>query len=188
MNAAVTNMAVMFGAMQIAQRIPFDDKPEYVTYARTGYICAQLTCIAVYYFCSIQVKKKNDLTVLKYVNAKSPMSQEPGELVTTTHRDYDLAEISKSIRGIFMGIIIVAFMHLYFGYTNPLVVQSIIPLKNALESNMAKIWVWGVPATGDLKRPFKPPPSMFGQQNGPQTDKAAIKEAEQVAGRILKEE
>lgn len=73
MNAAVTNMAVMFGVMQFAKRIPFDDKPEYVTYARIGYVLAQLGCLAVFYFCSIQIKKKNDLTVLKYVNAKNPM-------------------------------------------------------------------------------------------------------------------
>lgn len=79
-------------------------------------------------------------------------------------------------------------MHLYFGYTNPLVIQSIMPLKNAFESNMAKLWIWGLPATGDLKRPFKPPASIFGQPNGPQTDKAAIKEAEQVANRVQKAE
>ena len=48
-------------------------------------------------------------------------SQEPGELVTTTNRDYDLAEVSKSVRGILMGMGIVALMHFYFGYTNPYV-------------------------------------------------------------------
>ncbi|KAL4402575.1 phosphate transporter (Pho88) [Malassezia pachydermatis] len=172
--------------MQVAKRIPFDDHPEYVRYAQLGYATAQLLCLAVYYFCSVQIKKKNDLTVLKYVNAKNPMSQDPGELVTTTHRDYDLAEVSKSMRGILMGCCIVAFMHLYLGYTNPLVIQSIIPLKNALESNMAKIWIWGMPATGDLKRPFKVP-SMFGgldNNSGPQADKASVKEAEKVTGAI----
>lgn len=67
-----------------------------------------------------------------------------------------------------------------------LVIQSIIPLKNALESNMAKIWIWGMPATGDLKRPFKVP-SMFGgldNNSGPQADKASVKEAEKVTGAI----
>ena len=38
MNAAVTNMAVMFGAMQLSKRIPFDDKPEYVRYAQMAYL------------------------------------------------------------------------------------------------------------------------------------------------------
>ncbi|WFD19012.1 phosphate transporter (Pho88) [Malassezia caprae] len=186
-------MAVMFGAMQIAKRIPFDDKPEYVRYAQLAYVLSQLLCLGVFYFCSLQVKKKNDLTVLKYVNAKVPtvrpsthmQSQEPGELVTTTHRDYDLAEISKSIRGVVMGMAFMAVMHLYMGYTNPLVIQSIIPLKNALESNMAKIWIWGMPATGDLKRPFKPAPGLFsGMNQGPQTDKASVKEAEKITGSI----
>lgn len=133
MSAAVTNMVVMFGAMQLSKRIPFEENPEYVNYARCFYVAAQLTCLAIFYFCSIQVcagvipatdpqiKKKNDLSVLKFVNAKSPMSQEPGELVTTTHRDYDLQEINKSIRGVFMGAIFVGLMHFYFGYTNPYV-------------------------------------------------------------------
>lgn len=53
---------------------------------------------------------------------------------------------------------------------------------------MAKLWIWGQPATGDLKRPFKPPAGMFGQASGPQTDKAAIKEAEQAAARTTKSE
>lgn len=66
-----------------------------------------------------QIKKANDLTVLKYVTPKSPMSQEPGELITTTHRDYDLAEVSKAMRGVYMGMLMVAGMHLYMGYTNP---------------------------------------------------------------------
>lgn len=72
MNAAVTNMAVMFGAMQVAKRIPFDENPEYVRYAQFAYIASQVLCLGIFYFCSLQVKKKNDLTVLKYVNAKAP--------------------------------------------------------------------------------------------------------------------
>lgn len=66
-----------------------------------------------------------------------------------------------------------------------LVIQSIIPLKNALESNMAKIWIWGMPATGDLKRPFKPPAGLFSgmqQQNGPQTDKVCMSEVGGLGG------
>ena len=50
------NMAFMFGAMQVAKRIPFDDHPEYVRYAQLGYATAQLLCLAVYYFCSVQVR------------------------------------------------------------------------------------------------------------------------------------
>lgn len=46
-------------------------------------------------------------------------------------------------------------MHLYFGYTQPLLVQSIMPIKNVLESKVAKIHLMGKEPVGDLKRPWK---------------------------------
>ncbi|KAL9932227.1 hypothetical protein V8E36_008999 [Tilletia maclaganii] len=162
MNAALGNVAIMLGANQLVKRIPFDEHPEYVNYARIAYISAQLLCLLVFYICSIRIKRANDLTVLKYVEPKNPMSQEPGELITTTHRDYDLADVRKAMRGIVMGMLMVGVMHGYLKYTNPLVIQSILPIKNALESKQALLWIWNQPATGDLKRPFKVANSLFG--------------------------
>lgn len=127
-------MAFMFGAMQVAKRIPFEDNPDYLLYARISYVSAQLLCLSIFYYCSMRIKRKNDLTVLKYVEPKSAMSQEPGELVTTTNRDYDLTEISKSMRGVMMGMVFVAGMHLYMGYTNPWVyAEGIIDGRAGLE-------------------------------------------------------
>lgn len=65
-----------------------------------------------------------------------------------------------------------------------LVIQSILPVKNALESNEAKIWLWGNSASGGLKRPFQAPagPFGFGGSAGPATDAASIKEAEKAGG------
>lgn len=37
---------------------------------------------------------------------------EPPNVVTTTVRNYDLMEVSKAIRGTFMGIMMTMFMHL----------------------------------------------------------------------------
>ncbi|CAD6883919.1 unnamed protein product [Tilletia laevis] len=162
MNAALGNIAIMLGANQLVKRIPFDEQPELVIYARIAYVTAQVLCLAIFYFCSIRIKRANDLTVLKYVEPKSPMSQDPGEMVTTTHRDYDLADVRKAMRGIITGMLMVGVMHGYLKYTNPLVIQSILPIKNALESKQALLWIWGKPATGDLKRPFKAAASLFG--------------------------
>ncbi|KAE8210991.1 hypothetical protein CF319_g5698 [Tilletia indica] len=162
MNAALGNIAIMLGANQLVKRIPFEEHPEYVIYARVAYITAQLACLAIFYFCSIRIKRANDLTVLKYVEPKSPMSQDPGEMITTTHRDYDLQDVRKAMRGIITGMLMVGVMHGYLKYTNPLVIQSILPIKNALESKQALLWIWNRPATGDLKRPFKAAASLFG--------------------------
>jgi hypothetical protein len=41
------------------------------------------------------------------------------ELVTTTVRDYDLAETGKAMKGLFTGVAFMAFLHLYMGYIPP---------------------------------------------------------------------
>ncbi len=48
-------MALMFGAMQVAKKIPFDDQPELITYGRIAYVSSQLLCLGVFYYCSIRV-------------------------------------------------------------------------------------------------------------------------------------
>lgn len=55
MNAAVTNLAFMMGAMQVAKRIPFEENPEYVTYARIAYVGAQVVVLLINYFISMKV-------------------------------------------------------------------------------------------------------------------------------------
>lgn len=42
--------------------------------------------------------------MIKYVEPKAPGQQEPAKLVATTVRDYDLAEISKQVRTVMMGL------------------------------------------------------------------------------------
>src|SRR5438034_256263 len=66
-----------------------------------------------------------------------------------------------------IGIAMMGVMHIYLKYTNPLLIQSILPLKSAIESNLVKIHVFGKPASGDLKRPFKAPANFLsGLQGG----------------------
>jgi hypothetical protein len=103
-------------------------------------------------------------------------STEEGKLVTTTIQAYDKDQLRSLFRGQMMGIAIMGFMHLYMKYTNPLLIQSILPVKSALESNLVKIHVYGQPAAGDLKRPFKQAAGFMSamQQGSAQSDKKAV--------------
>lgn len=56
----------------MARKIPFDD-PSTLNIIRVSYVGVQLVVLAVYYFISLQIKKKNDQTVLKYVEPSGPM-------------------------------------------------------------------------------------------------------------------
>ncbi|KAF4609787.1 hypothetical protein D9613_012072 [Agrocybe pediades] len=182
MNSGVQNLVISLGAMQLARKIPFDD-PEVLNYVRIAYVVAQVIVLATYYYVSMTIKRKNDQTVLKYVEPASPMSgEQQGTLVTTTVRDYDLSETSKLLRSAYMGIAMMGVMHVYFKFTQPLFIQALMGVKNLYDAKPVAIHVFGKPATGDLKRPFKVA-SMFGPATGPQTDAAAIAEAEKRVGK-----
>ncbi|KAI0951478.1 hypothetical protein AcW1_008513 [Taiwanofungus camphoratus] len=146
-----------------------------------AYVTSQVIILSVYYYVSMKIKQKNDMTVLKYVEPANPMTKEGGTLVTTTIRDYDLAETSKLVRGAYVGIAMMVFLHGYLKYTQPLFIQALMGIKNLYDAKPVAIYVFGKPAEGDLKRPFKIA-GMFAAAANPQTDKAAIDEAEKKAG------
>jgi hypothetical protein len=82
----------------VARRLPMDD-PEFINYLRIGYVAAQVIAVGIYYYITLkvgsegcafpltrQIKSKNDLTVLKYVNPPSAMvrlSRDQASLVLT---------------------------------------------------------------------------------------------------------
>jgi hypothetical protein len=98
-----------------------------------------------------------------------------------------------------MGVAMMAVMHIYFKFTQPLFIQGLMGIKNLYDAKPVAIHILGKPATGDLKRPFKTA-SMFGGEflfnsfsfifihfsiatAAPQTDAAAIAEAEKRIGK-----
>ncbi|KAI0007505.1 DNA repair protein [Xylariaceae sp. FL0662B] len=179
----VTNIIIILGMMQVSKRIPFDD-PNVLNGVRALYIASNLIIAGIYIYVQLQITKKKDLTTLKYVEPAPLGSSEEGKLVTTTVHAYDSQQIKNSFRSQMMGVAMMCFMHLYMKYTNPLLIQSIIPLKSAFESNIVKIHLFGKPASGDLKRPFKQAAGLMGGLQGgpPQSDKKAVEAAER-AGR-----
>ncbi|KAI1440696.1 inorganic phosphate transport PHO88 [Annulohypoxylon stygium] len=185
----VTNIIIILGMMQVSKRIPFED-PNVLNIVRAIYIISNVIIASIYFYTQIQINKKKDLTTLKYVEPAPMGSSEEGKLVTTTVHAYDSQQIKNSFRSQLMGIAMMSFMHLYMKYTNPLVIQSIIPLKSALESNLVKIHVFGQPASGDLKRPFKQAAGLMGGlQSGPaQSDKKAVEAAERAGRGGVKDE
>ena len=129
------------------------------------------------------------MTTLKYVEPAPMGSGEEPKLVTTTVQEYDSNQLQGLYKSQLMGIAMMAFMHIYLKYTNPLVIQSIIPLKGAFEGNLIKVHLFGKPAAGELKRPWKAAGGMMGMGAGaPVTDKASVEAAERAGRGGAKEE
>lgn len=132
-----------------------------------------------------------DMTTLKYVDTPQMGSTEEPKLITTTVHKYDLDQMKALFKAQMMGVGMMAVMHLYFKYTNPLLIQSIIPLKGALEGNEVQIHLFGKAASGELKRPFKAAAGFMSQLQGgaaPVQDKKTIEAAEKAGRGGAKEE
>lgn len=81
----------------------------------------------------------------------------------------------------FTGMLMVAFLHLNFGYVQPLIIQSILNFKTFLMSKEPRIHFFGGnTTTGELRRPFRNESlfSMGNEKRQPKTDKGSIKRAE----------
>lgn len=130
-----------------------------------------------------------DLTTLKYVEPAPMGSDQEPKLVTTTVQEYDTSQLRQLYKTQMMGVGMMAVMHLYFKYTNPLLIQSIIPLKGAFEGNLVKVHLFGQPASGDLKRPWKAAGGFMGMGQGEiKSDKASIEAAERSGRGGVKDE
>ena len=197
--------------MQASKKVPFDD-PNVLNGVRALYVISNLIIVGIYVYVGMKIDKQKgrlypvkriptalanggdlpDRSVLKYVEPAAMGSTEEPKAVTTTVQAYDKQQLRGLYKAQLMGVGMMAVMHLYFKYTNPLLIQSIIPLKGAFEGNLVKVHLFGTPATGDLKRPWKANAGMMGafQQGGGEikTDKKSIEAAESDGRGGVKEE
>ncbi|KAF9694852.1 hypothetical protein EKO04_006841 [Ascochyta lentis] len=185
----ISNLVIILGFMQISKKIPFDD-PNVLNGVRALYIVSNIIIAAIYFYVQMQINKKNDMTVVKYVEPAPMGSGEEPKFVATTVKAYDLQQLRALFKGQMMGVGMMAVMHLYMKYTNPLLVQSIIPLKGAFEGNLVKVHLFGQPATGDLARPWKAAAGFMGAMQGGEikTDKKSIEAAERAGRGGVKDE
>ncbi|KAL1608897.1 phosphate transporter (Pho88) [Nothophoma quercina] len=185
----ISNLVIILGFMQISKKVPFDD-PNVLNGVRALYIVSNIIIAAIYFYVQLQINKKNDMTVVKYVEPAPMGSGEEPKFVATTVKAYDLQQLKALFKGQMMGVGMMAFMHLYMKYTNPLLIQSIIPLKGAFEGNLVKVHLFGQPATGELARPWKAAGGFMGAMQGGEikTDKKSIEAAERAGRGGVKDE
>ncbi|KAF2446485.1 inorganic phosphate transporter-like protein pho88 [Karstenula rhodostoma CBS 690.94] len=188
-NPQVTNLLIILAFMQISKKVPFDN-PDVLNGVRALYILSNAIIAGIYLYVQAQIKKKNDMTVVKYVEPAPMGSGEEPKFVATTVKAYDLQQLQSLFKAQLMGVGMMGVMHIYLKYTNPLLIQSIIPLKGAFEGNLVKVHLFGQPATGDLQRPWKAAGGIMGAMQGGEikTDKKSIEAAERAGRGGVKDE
>ncbi|KAI7888904.1 inorganic phosphate transporter Pho88 [Mucor mucedo] len=177
------NMVFFFGVRQVTKLFDLDN-PRYISLIRSFYLGSQFVIILLSFYLLSVIKNKNDTTVLRYVQPGSKQwdgKQTPDKLVETTNMEYDIADVKKQLNQGFTGLAVVAFLHLKFGYVQPLIIQSILGFKNFFMTKEARIHLFHAnTSTGELRRPFRieGPLGTANEKSQPKTDKGSIKRVE----------
>jgi len=156
--SSFSTLAFVFLVAQLTKNINFSDSNN-IFYARTAYVIGQSLILALSLYIRRRILKSNEKGIIKVTESPKPFSTEttPVEQSMTTC-EYDLNELSKSIKQTLTSILIIGFLHFKFGYVQPLILQTLIPLKTLFGTPLFQIYILGKSAQlGTLKRPWKAP-------------------------------
>ncbi|KAJ2705680.1 phosphate transporter (Pho88) [Coemansia spiralis] len=152
MQDQLMQLVIIFGTMHVVKKAGLEN-PEYAPVIRAAYGIASATILALTFYIKTLIEKRNDTTALEY-DDPSPGSQ--NQRVVTTVAKYDVSEVAKLQKSTLFTAAIVMFMHFKFGYIQPLILQSLLPILNLYKSPLFQVHILGKPATDSLKRPWIP--------------------------------
>ncbi|CAE7612350.1 pho88 [Symbiodinium pilosum] len=88
------------------------------------------------------------------VPAVVQMGMEVKPAMEQSSREYDMAKWFEQMQQQVVGCIVLACIHLQWGYITPLALQCVTAPLQLLDSPLVKIHLLGQPPHGALKRPF----------------------------------
>jgi len=140
----------------------------YVRYA-FAFVCTAVATIMLYLYTAVSSSK--DETKVTVTTPPDMSNPEPRE-EEITYAEHDFREFKKLAPQQIITILIMTVMHWKYDFVRPIVMQSVMLPITILKMPLVKVYLLGKKAEGDLKRPWKPPPSPFAGLMG-QTDQVA---------------
>jgi hypothetical protein len=152
----LSGMILVLAMMQLVKYFDLGNA-KYTTLIRAIYAVVQLIMFgALFYLRTLIFKRRlqDQVTVPRVPNPFTDTGNEPTE-ETLTVQEYDLREWRKIAQSQVMGTVLLVVIHAWFKNLQPLIFQSVIPLKTLFTHQLFKIYIMGVSAEGKLARPWK---------------------------------
>ncbi|KAG0070296.1 hypothetical protein BGZ93_003091 [Podila epicladia] len=163
MDSPIVSIAILLGSMQLTKRLDLQNTR---TQKRVlfGFLTAQAIVLAIHHLVRRRILQRKDMTLLKYLDQPPPSILPPAptsnqkttsRLVRTTHMDYDLEQVRQAQRQTLTNLAMMTFLYYQFGVVRPLIVQSLLPVRNVLAAKLAQVHLFGAKAEGALSRPWR---------------------------------
>jgi hypothetical protein len=110
-----------------------------IMYTRIAFYSVQVVLLACSYMVYRHIEGVKDETEISITPARSIGQTDEQPKQATSVRAYDYGELKKQLQQIFIGAAIITAMHFQWGYVQPMLLQSILPLKNILWSPVFRV-------------------------------------------------
>lgn len=156
-------MALVFGLAQFIKYFNLAN-PKNALVIRIIYGFVQLLSLAILGYIRTQIvsRKGKNTEYVTIVTPPRPFSDEEPKTERITVEDYDNRELFKMLQSTVFGAFLLILIHIWLGALQPLIFQSILPLKTLFTSNLFQIYVLKKKAEGKLERPWKEPSPLAG--------------------------
>ncbi|KAL2919100.1 phosphate transporter (Pho88) [Polyrhizophydium stewartii] len=154
LNQTFINIGIVLAAVQVANYFKLD-APENTLYIRIAYAASQAAVFACIAYIYTRIRAKKDKTELIYNESKFPFSSTPPETIRSTVGAYDEEQVRSLVTQNLTTVAVLLFITFRFGYLRPLVIQSVMALRQISTTPLFRVHILGEAATGDLARPWK---------------------------------
>jgi hypothetical protein len=154
----IAGMALVFGLAQFIKYFNLAN-PKNALVIRITYGSVQILSLVIFAYIRSQIMKRKGKNneYVTIVTPPRPFSEEEPKTERLTVEEYDNRELYKVIQSTVFGAFLLILIHIWLGALQPLIFQSILPLKTLFTSNLFQIYVLGKKAEGKLERPWKEP-------------------------------
>lgn len=161
-SSQISSILFVFAIVHATKHIDLKNQDN-IFWIRFVYFFSQFLLYALAIYVRYRIKRISDKTKIQVTEKQNPLSSEPPKVTEMTIMEYDLKLVQEFIRQTTISLCILLFMHYKWEFIQPLIIQSILPLKAAIFLPIFQIHLLRRPAEGDLKRPFKPPTNQLGE-------------------------
>jgi hypothetical protein len=156
MSSQITNMLFVLALVQL---VKFFDlaSPKNATLIRIIYGAAQIAVLATLAFIRSSIIKANLKGSITVNVPAKPFSGEEDRTETISIKENDSRELNMLLQQTLFSLVMLVVFHLWLKALQPLIFQSILPIKNLITNQLFQIYVLNRKAEGSLERPWKEP-------------------------------
>lgn len=164
------NFALSIASMQVSGKA-WLQTPRAMWMLRLAYACSNLFQLAMFFYIRHRIEKTNDQRKVRIKKEASLFQEnEAEEEIEMTYAEYDKAELMKSSRSAMVQFLIFCVAHWKWKIVQPLIVQSLSPVKSMFLNPLYLAYLWNRP----VLRPFEL--NVLFQKVAPVPEKKRVKE------------